>query len=50
MAPESSLDLQTTGMVDSNIARSSIVDHNQGHEEDEEESEISWAASSYEDV
>lgn len=48
MAPEPSLDLQTTGMVDSNIARSSIVDHNQGQYE--KESGISWAASSHGDV
>lgn len=47
--PELSSDLQNTSVVNSEIAKTLSVDDNQ-EQDDEKESEISWAASSYEDV
>ncbi len=49
ITPELSLNLQDTGIAPSGIAKTLYIDQNQ-EENDEEESEISWAASSYGDV
>ena len=49
ITPELSLDLQDTGIAPSGIAKTSSINHNE-EQDDEEESEISWAASSYGDV
>lgn len=49
ITPELSSDLQNTSVVNSEIAKTSSVDVNQ-EQDDEKESEISWAASSYGDV
>ncbi len=49
ITPELGLDLQDTRIAPFGIAKTSSIDHNQ-EENDEEESEISGAVSSYRDV
>ncbi len=46
---ELSLDLQDTRYASSGIAKTSSIEHKQ-EQDDEEESEISWTASSYKDL